>query len=128
MIDIISAIFLIAVLVYIFAVVINIYGIEHKENDCIDSIQNVPVSDELEEAAKHYLYSNILYDDVYVGNPTDKDCIQMFKAGSQWKEQQLMAKAVDGVVMPNDDEIWCELKSFDFKEGDKVKVIVIKED
>lgn len=47
-----------------------------------------PVSNELEEAAKHYLYSNILYDDVYVGNPTDKDCIEMFKAGAEWQKEQ----------------------------------------
>ena len=49
----------------------------------IEHLQEEPVSEDLEEAAKHFLYSNILYDDVYVGNPTDKDCIQMFKAGSQ---------------------------------------------
>lgn len=47
-----------------------------------------PVNNELEEAAKHYLYSNILYDDVYVGNPTDKDCIEMFKAGAEWQKRQ----------------------------------------
>jgi hypothetical protein len=54
----------------------------------MDSLPNEPVSDELEEAAKHYLYSNILYDDVYVGNPTDKDCIEMFKAGAEWQKMQ----------------------------------------
>ena len=48
-----------------------------------------PVSEELEEAAKHYLYSNILYDDVYVGNPTDKDCIEMFKAGAEWQFERV---------------------------------------
>lgn len=54
-----------------------------------------PVSEELEEAAKHYLYSNILYDDVYVGNPTDKDCIEMFKAGANWQKQQMIDKACE---------------------------------
>ena len=96
-----------------------------------------PVSEDLEEAAKHYLYSNILYDDVYVGNPTDKDCIEMFKAGANWKEQQLMAKAVDATVhidaggYPYIPQM--ELYDYDkdiplAKEGEKVKVIVIKED
>ena len=47
-----------------------------------------PVSDDLEKAAKHYLYSNILYDDVYVGNPTDKDCVEMFKAGARWQKEK----------------------------------------
>ena len=53
---------------------------------------SMPVSDDLEEAAKHYLYSNILYNDVYVGNPTDKDCIEMFKAGAEWGRNQAMAE------------------------------------
>ena len=56
----------------------------------IDSLPEEPVSEDLEKAAKHYLYSNILYDDVYVGNPTDKDCIEMFKAGAQWQKEQMM--------------------------------------
>ena len=103
----------------------------------IDSMQEEPVSEDLEEAAKHYLYSNILYDDVYVGNPTDKDCIEMFNAGANWKEQQLMAKAVDATVhidaggYPYIPQM--ELYDYDkdiplAKEGEKVKVIVIKED
>ena len=110
-----------------------------------------PVSKDLEKAAKHYLYSNILYDDVYVGNPTEKDCIEMFKAGAKWQkqqdqstielaedhamlagmnimEQQMMTKAVDGIARPYDNEIWCILDSFNLKDGDKVKVILIKED
>ena len=56
-----------------------------------------PVSKDLEEAAKHYLYSNILYDDVYVGNPTDKDCIEMFKAGANWQREQI---AKDNMFLP----------------------------
>jgi hypothetical protein len=43
-------------------------------------------------------------------------------------EQQMMAKAIDGTIRPDDGEVWCDLKSFNFKDGDKVKVIVIKED
>jgi hypothetical protein len=61
-----------------------------------------PVSEELEEAAKHYLYSNILYDDVYVGNPTDKDCIEMFKAGAKWQFENLMNKVIDW--LPNTEK------------------------
>ena len=65
----------------------------------IDSLQEEPVSEKLEEAAKHYLYSNILYDDVYVGNPTDKDCIEMFKAGAQWQKEHSW-KPADGDDLP----------------------------
>ena len=121
----------------------------------MDSLPNEPVSD-LEEAAKHYLCSNILYDDVYVGNPTDKDCIEMFKAGANWQEEkdneekvliykhgfddckeQMIKDALDAVVKidaggyPYIPQM--ELYDYDkdiplAKEGDKYKVILIKED
>ena len=68
------------------------YQLCKKILEYIDSLQEEPVSEDLEEAAKHYLYSNILYDDVYVGNPTDKDCIEMFKAGAEWGKNQAMAE------------------------------------
>ena len=69
-----------------------------------------PVSEDVEKAAKHHLYSNILYDDVYVGNPTDEDCIEMFKAGTEWKKQQIKDKVLiwlnnnvgDWIDMPYD--------------------------
>lgn len=106
--------------------IVQVFRHNGKEiyNDVSHSIiskQKEPVSKDLEEAAKHYLYNNILYDDVYVGNPTDKDCIEMFKAGAKWQKQQdqstielaedhamlagmekmkeeMMAKAIDGDI------------------------------
>jgi hypothetical protein len=147
----------------------------------INSLQAEPMSEDLEEAAKHYLYGNILYDDVYVGNPTDKDCIEMFKIGAEWQKEQfekerlthcdeltpeqaqtesdfvvkhlkennrtptfidaieygkkllkeqMMAKAVDGEVgywNIRGLSISMELPS-KLEEGDKVKLIIIKED
>lgn len=47
---------------------------------------------------------------------------------AKWQKEQIMAKAIDGIARPDDGEVWCDLKSFNFKDGDKVKVIVIKED
>jgi hypothetical protein len=109
----------------------------------IDSMQEEPVSEELEEAAKHYLYSNILYDDVYVGNPTDKDCIEMFEAGAKWQKEQMMAKSIEAVVsqVPCSNEIILynpssvdkyylpqEMNKLGLNKGDKVKLIIIKED
>lgn len=89
-----------------------------------------PASEDLEEAAKHYLYSNILYDDVYVGNPTDKDCVEMFKAGANWQKEQMMAKAFDvtiAIAYPNGYGGYTQL--VDSQEalpfGEKVKVLVI---
>jgi hypothetical protein len=96
----------------------------------IEYLQEEPVSKDLEKAAKHYLYSNILYDDVYVGNPTDKDCIEMFKVGANWQKQQMLAKAVDvtiAIPYPNGYGGYTQL--VDSKEalpfGDNIKVLVI---
>lgn len=51
-----------------------------------------------------------------------------FKAGANWQKQQIMKEAVEGTARPDDNEIWCNLASSNLKDGDKVKVIVIKED
>ena len=103
----------------------------------INSLQAEPVSEELEEAAKHYLYSNILYDDVYVGNPTDKDCIEMFKAGAEWQKGKMLKDAVDATIAhyysrgdgsATGRVIFCADNLKDFKTQDKVKLIIVKED
>lgn len=46
---------------------------------------------------------------------------------AKWQKEQMMTKAVDGIARPYDNEIWCILDSFNLKDGDEVKVIVIKE-
>jgi len=100
-----------------------------KKKDFINSLSEESVSEDLEDAAKHYLYSNILYDDVYVGNPTDKDCIEMFKAGAKWQEKQMMYKAVDAIPCSilGKEIIYTDLPK-EIEVGDKVKVIILKED
>ena len=80
----------------------TINSLEVKKVDIENKNKEEPISKDLEEAAKHYLYSNILYDDVYVGNPTDKDCIEMFKAGAKWQKENLW-KAADGDDLPEID-------------------------
>jgi len=57
--------------------------------------------------------------------PTFIDAIEY---GMKMQKEQMVAKAIDGIARPDDDEVWCDLKSFNFEDGDKVKVIVIKED
>ena len=47
---------------------------------------------------------------------------------AKWQKEQMIAKAIDGTARPDDNEIWCNLTSNNLKDGDKVKVIVIKED
>lgn len=114
-----------------------VYGKEPEMVDIDDLPKEEPVSEDLEEAAKHYLYSNILYDDVYVGNPTDKDCIEMFKAGAKWQKQQMVKAAIETEVV--DDSFGQQVVEvpairYDVQPednmgiGDKVKLIIIKED
>lgn len=105
----------------------------YREVSCVSS-RAEPEGEDLEEAAKHYLYSNILYDDVYVGNPTDKDCIEMFKAGAKWIRDKMMKDAVDGLVyaqLTTSGEIMVRsnyFKSATLNYLDIVKLIIIKED
>ena len=47
---------------------------------------------------------------------------------AKWQKEQMMAKSVDGVARPYDNEIWCDLSTLNFKDGDKCKVVLIKED
>lgn len=104
---------------------------EGCEEECEYAQKEEPVSEDLEEAAKHYLYSNILYDDVYVGNPTDKDCIEMFKAGANWQKQQMMKDAITGQLENGEDylRIKCLYTSCRPQDDGKlVKFIIIKED
>ena len=139
----------------------------------IDSIQEEPVSEDLEEASEEYAYE--LFPSIGVANT---EIELAFKAGAKWQKEQfeknrlahcdaqtekeaeierdfvmniiekehrqptfddaikygmrfhkkqMMVKAIDGTARPDDNEIWCNLASFNLEDGDKVKVIVIKE-
>lgn len=94
----------------------------YKENG--NSLTQEPVSEEFEEAADNAL-SNVLNTHEIVNV---RSCLEMFKSGAKWKEERIMAKAINGIARPDDGEVWCNLKPFNFKDGDKVKVIVIKEE
>ena len=88
----------------------------------INSLQAEPVSEDLMEAANGYAF------DLDTGDlNTNRDT---FIAGANWQKEQMMVKAIDGEVgywnirglfvnmeMPNELE-----------EGDKVKLVIIKED
>jgi hypothetical protein len=103
------------------------YGLTETRDDYfVDGVQwadehpkEEPVSEELEEAAEEWDESLYRSD--------------AFKAGAKWQKEQMMAKAIDaelysdGMFIPligvKDRE-----KVSDIKFGDKVKVIIIKED
>ena len=94
-----------------------------KENG--NSLTQEPVSEDLKEAAMSYRR---------MAENNERACTLFadidFEAGAQWKEQQLMAKAIDGKVIANGMgnpilHLWDKGRHLIDK---KVKVIVIKED
>jgi len=84
----------------------------------IDSLQEEPVSDNLEEVAHQY----------YEPNDTFMDG---FKKGANWKEKQIMKEAVDGQLENGDDYLRIKCLSMGCQpqdDGKFVKLIIIKED
>ena len=103
-------------------------GVEQGRMEVINSLyktlhhmQDEPLSEDFEEAANKYKSEQPLED----YRPA---LYKAFKAGAKWQERQMMAKAVDGIVRPDDGEIWFDFKLFDFEDSDKVKVIIIKDE
>ena len=90
----------------------------------LDTIQEEPVSKELEEAANNAL-NNVLNTHEIVNV---RSCLEMFRFGANWKKEHLIKEAINGIARPDDGEIWCDLRPFNLKDGDKLKLIIIKED
>jgi hypothetical protein len=86
-----------------------------------------PVSEDLEEAARKYFKQ--LNDTCFI----DSDIIRTFKAGANWQKQQMMKEAVsghvgqtiNGMLRALSDETFGDMG---FTAGDKVKLIIIKEE
>lgn len=99
--------------------------------DYIDKVQQEPVSEDLEEAAHKYA-------DIRMSNY--ETAFYAFMSGAKWQKEQMMAKAKSGTVQKDNQVILdngtyidldpsMQLKpSFvGLKEGDRIKVIIIKE-
>ena len=86
--------------------------------------QKESVSEDLEEAADKYADKH----------PTCGLARHSFKAGAKWQKEQLLAKAVDALVHTFDNgyiRVGTQLlanNKYGLKVGDKVKVIIVKED
>lgn len=90
----------------------------------LNSMQEEPVSEELDEAAKRYATEG---DEETGGLYIIEEEVDAFKAGSEWKEKQMMAKAINTeasytMSVPS----ICISLPLGVNVGDKVKVIVIK--
>lgn len=98
----------------------------------VNSTIEEPISDDLEEAAHQYAWDKQEHHVDFNGDEYLDYGVRFdsFKAGAQWHEEQMMSKAIDGEVgywNLHGLSVNVELPST-VEEGDKVKVIVIKED
>jgi hypothetical protein len=105
-----------------------------------EDLLNEPTSNDLEEAAKKYAMKEYPWQHGYESwNSPIKD----FKAGAEWQKQQMIKDVVletkvmmdcDGIETPYEE--WLTLENTEIpyipdnlglKEGDKVKIIIVKE-
>lgn len=113
----------------------------------LNSPQKESISEDLEEEITDYInkHYHIRYDETLdVGNDSinSYDFADAARHFANWQKEQMMAKAVDAEILeiPDNDYSICEhthlelfvepstLEKKGFKENDKVKVIVIKEE
>ena len=105
----------------------------------VKEVQEEPVSEELEEVSKEYADKNYAeWLDFISGDERDDyyTISEAFKAGAQWQKNKMMEDAVDGVVAASaGGDGWVNIatgfvKSEDVNVnfGDKIKIIVVKED
>lgn len=119
-----------------------------KVLDYMDEVQKEPVSEELEEAAITAADEDMQGRQIMEESNENRQLYSRifrrgFKDGAKWKKEQLMAKAIDAVIsqVPCSNEIILynpasvhfsylpqEMNKLGVNKGDKVKVIVIKED
>ena len=96
----------------------------------IDSLQEEPVSEGLEKASEHL--STIYAGEGSVDPKREGFAFYIgFKNGAQWQKEQIMKDAIDTTIKQGCIELGVLIKGLDkdkFNFGDKVKVIIIKDD
>lgn len=97
----------------------------------LDSLQEEPVNEELEQAVKRILNGYACMGTFQDGKMYTEECmLSICKAGANWQKQQMIKSAIGGCIYQQiGDE--CKAISLRFKDstlkcGDKVKLIVIK--
>lgn len=108
--------------------------IEHPKPGSIKGYHKEYTVSDLEEAATSFARK----DSEGISNPanfyyTVADKARIFKAGAQWKEEQIMAKVVDvtiSIPYPNGDGEYSQIvdSKVALPFGDNIKVLVIKEE
>lgn len=100
----------------------------------VEELLEKPIPSNIEEAAKEY--AKTTFKKPYSDNPDEEvtivepDKYAGFIAGAKWDREQMMSKAVEGIARPDDCEIWVNLVGYGYKfnDGDKVRIIIVKED
>ena len=92
------------------------------------------VNEGLEEASKEWIRPQLdksyePYGENKMMELTHFDGYAMLEAiefGMKLQREQMMEQAIDGVARPDDCEVWCNLDSLNLKDGDKVKIVIVK--
>lgn len=94
----------------------------------IDSLQEEPISEDLEEAIKVCSEKAMLHK-AYTRSPifSEEDYAKGFVDGKDWQKQQLMKQAIEVQVNPLLGETVVGCKVSGYEVGEKVKIIIIKE-
>ena len=50
-----------------------------------------------------------------------------FIAGAEWMKERMIKDAIEGIARLFDEEIWCALDKYTYKDGDKIKIIILKD-
>ncbi len=116
---------------------INQYVTAHADNRWMDASElealltefaeklQEPASEDLKQAAEEYVTK-----EGYLAGLHYNSMVRSFKAGANWQREEMMKDAVEGRMKLNHIVVsYAELaKSFPTgKDGDKIKVIIIKE-
>lgn len=99
----------------------------------IDSLPEEQPSKDLKEAAEEYIAPIENDAGLEFINFSGKDIKDAFVAGAQWQKGQMLADAIDGEIVQDvySRELCCktiDLRKNEFNFGDKVKVIIVKEE
>lgn len=96
-------------------------GVYNELLSFIDSMQEEPVSKDLDEAAKDYI------NNVHVGDHHIRT--NAFKAGALWQREKMLKDAVEAHAIPCDNEFLCDFSKIPyFDNWEKVKLIIVKEE
>ena len=99
----------------------------------LDILKEQLVCDGLEEEIERYLHSLGVGYGGWVDGMEDDDLRGIARHFAQWQKEQMMKEAVEGIVYQPCDHYFPQVCSglpfgMEAKHGDKVKLIIIKED